>query len=172
MTAVRRSIGPAGEGKRHVNGFSPAPIGGWRNTRGAANFLATKVLLVITLRTQVVWEKAMKIEDIRQRLKGQRRALLQQVAQVEDNLRWLDTNVEPEIEEEGQEANIARLLERLDDRERAELDEIDRALARIETGEYGRCTVCAQLIPEGRLEALPATEACLECAQARERLQS
>jgi DnaK suppressor protein len=111
----------------------------------------------------------MNIDDIRKRLLGQRRALLQQVARVEDNLRWLDTNVEPEVEEEGQEANIARLLARLDDREREELDEIDRALARIETGEYGRCTLCGQLIPEGRLDALPATDACLACAQTRER---
>jgi DnaK suppressor protein len=114
----------------------------------------------------------MKLEDIQRKLWGQRRMLLQQVARVEDNLRWLGTNVEPEPEEEGQEENIARLLARLDDREREELEAIDRALARIETGEYGRCTACGDLIPEGRLEALPAADACLTCAQARERLQS
>ena len=114
----------------------------------------------------------MKLENVRRKLWEQRRTLLQQVARVEDNLRWLGTNVEPEMEEEGQEENIARLLTRLDDRERAELDAIDRALARIETGEYGRCSVCGELIPEGRLEALPATDTCLTCAQARERLHS
>jgi DnaK suppressor protein len=114
----------------------------------------------------------MKIEDIRRRLLEQRRLLLQQVARVEDNLRWLDTNVEPEVEEEGQEANIARLLARIDDHDREELDVIDRALARIETGEYGRCTVCGELIPEGRLDALPAADACLPCAQAREGFRS
>ena len=114
----------------------------------------------------------MKLEDIRRRLLEQRRVLLQQVARVEDNLRWLGTNVEPEMEEEGQEENIARLLSELDDHDRGELEAIDRALARIATGEYGRCTACTQLIPEGRLAALPATDTCLPCAQARERLQS
>ncbi len=98
--------------------------------------------------------------------------LLQQVARVEDNLRWLGTNVEPEMEEEGQEANIARLLARLDDRDRGELAAIDGALARIATGEYGRCTVCGELIPERRLDALPAADMCVTCAQARERLPS
>jgi DnaK suppressor protein len=114
----------------------------------------------------------MKLEDIRKKLWGQRRMLLQQVARVEDNLRWLGTNVEPEMEEEGQEENMARLLARLDDQETAELEAIDRALARIETGEYGRCTVCGDLISEGRLEALPAAETCLRCAHAREGLKS
>ena len=114
----------------------------------------------------------MKLEDIRRKLWEQRRALLQQVARVEDNLRWLDTNVETEMEEEGQEENIARLLARLDDRDRVELEAIDRAMARIETGDYGRCAACGTLIPETRLAALPATDSCLACAQERERLHS
>src|SRR5262245_60658374 len=114
----------------------------------------------------------MKLDEIRQKLWAKRRVLMQQVARVEDNLRWLGTNVEPEMEEEGQEENIARLLARLDDQERAELEAIDRALARIETGEYGRCSVCGELIPEARLEALLVADACLPCAQERERLPS
>jgi len=114
----------------------------------------------------------MNLEEIRQKLLAQRRVLLQQVARVEDNLRWLGTNAEPEMEEEGQELNAARLLAQLDDHDRVELETIDQALARIETGEYGRCTVCETLIPEGRLQALPATDTCLPCAQERERLRS
>jgi DnaK suppressor protein len=117
-------------------------------------------------------ESPMKLEDIRRKLLTQRRALLQQVVQVEDNLRWLGTNVEPEMEEEGQEENIARLLTRLDDREREELEAIDQALARIETADYGRCTLCGKLISEGRLLALPIATTCVECAQGRERPRS
>ena len=111
----------------------------------------------------------MKLEDIRRKLSEQRRTLLQQVARVEDNLRWLDTNVEPEIEEEGQEENIARLLARLDDREREELEAIDRALARIETGEYGRCTVMRAAHPRrtpGSAARRP-TPVCLRASAGR-----
>jgi len=110
----------------------------------------------------------MRLEDIRRRLWEQRRMLLRHVARVEDNLRWLDANVGAELEEEGQEENIARLLARLDDHDREELDAIEQALGRLATGEYGRCAICGELIPEGRLEALPATDTCVACAEAKE----
>ena len=109
------------------------------------------------------------IETLRDKLLKQRRVIFERVTHAEDDLRWLDTNLESETEEEGQEENIARLLARLDDRGRAEIEEIDRALVRIASGDYGRCVACDKLIPLPRLEALPAAEMCVECAQARER---
>ena len=110
----------------------------------------------------------LNIEDIRRRLLDRRAALIRSVAHVEDDLRWLDTNVEPEVEEEGQEENIARLLDRLDSRQRADLGAIDAALARLATGDYGRCEVCDRLIPAARLDALPTATKCLSCALAGE----
>ena len=35
------------------------------------------------------------------------------------------------------------------------VEEIDRALAKIENGTYGRCEQCGQPIPRPRLKALP-----------------
>ncbi len=112
---------------------------------------------------------AFRVADNRKKLLEQRAALFRKVAQVEDDLRWLDTNVEPEVEEEGQEENIARLLARLDDRGKAEIEEIDAALARIASGDYGRCEVCGNFIPAARLEAMPTAVMCVACAGARER---
>lgn len=109
------------------------------------------------------------VDELRQKLLAQRRTLFRQVARVEEDLRWLDANIEPEAEDEGQEENIARLLARLDDRGKAEIEAIDRALARIANAEYGRCTVCHRLIPEARLRALPTAEVCVPCASGRER---
>lgn len=43
---------------------------------------------------------------------------------------------------------------------RETLKEIDQALARMEQGTYGICTVCKQPIPEERLEALPQALTC------------
>jgi DnaK suppressor protein len=111
----------------------------------------------------------MDLDAMRNRLLERRREIFEAVAQVEDDLRWLDTNIEPEIEEEGQEENIARLLARLDDRGKAEIDAIDRALGRIATGDYGRCAICGEVIPEGRLRALPTAELCVPCAEAAAR---
>ena len=109
------------------------------------------------------------VNRIQRALLARRRELFETVARVEDDLRWLDTNVEPEVAEEGQEENIARLLARLDDRGTAEIEDIDAALARIATGDYGRCESCAEPIPAARLEALPTAVTCVECAAARER---
>lgn len=108
------------------------------------------------------------IANIRHRLLTQRRALFAQVAREEEDLRWLATNVEPEAVEEGQEENIARLLTRLDDAGKAEIERIDRALARIVGGDYGQCVSCGKPIPAARLEALPAAAECLPCAKAKE----
>ena len=109
------------------------------------------------------------IDKLRQMLLAQRRALFEQVARAEDDLRWLDTNTHPETEEEAQEQNIANLLARLDDRGNAELRIVDRALTLIEEGDYGTCEDCGDPIPVERLEVLPTATACVFCAEARER---
>lgn len=51
----------------------------------------------------------------------------------------------------------------LDARESAELDAIDAALQRIETGDYGACTDCGTEIPDARLQAAPETPRCIVC---------
>jgi len=112
---------------------------------------------------------ALPIESIRQTLLDRRAALFRKVAQVEDDLRWLDTDVEAEVEEEGQEENIARLLARLDDRGKAEIEAIDATLARIAAGDYGHCNGCGKPIPSARLEAMPTAVTCVDCAALQER---
>jgi DnaK suppressor protein len=109
------------------------------------------------------------IDELREQLLKQRRVLLRQVAQVEGDLRWLDTDVPAELEEESQEENIARVLTRLDERGNAEIQAIDHALARISNGEYGRCEECDERIPLARLRVLPTATMCVTCAEARER---
>ena len=44
----------------------------------------------------------------------------------------------------------------------AELADVEHALRRLDEGTYGTCEVCGKVIPEERLEALPATRLCLE----------
>ncbi len=63
------------------------------------------------------------------------------------------------IEREGDE-----VLEDLGQSARTELRMIDAALARIEEGEYGYCTICGDEISADRLDLLPATPFCANCA--------
>lgn len=47
----------------------------------------------------------------------------------------------------------------------ASIEGIDSALAKIEAGSYGVCDRCGGEIPLTRLEALPASSLCVECAR-------
>ncbi|MFL6205332.1 MAG: TraR/DksA family transcriptional regulator [Acidimicrobiales bacterium] len=47
---------------------------------------------------------------------------------------------------------------------RSELDEVERALAKLEDGTYGQCESCGEPIGEARLEAMPATRFCIQHA--------
>jgi len=51
--------------------------------------------------------------------------------------------------------------------ERSILEEIDAALRRIADGSFGRCTSCGKTISDERLNALPYTPVCSQCAQAQ-----
>jgi DnaK suppressor protein len=45
------------------------------------------------------------------------------------------------------------------------LARIERALARLDEGTYGTCETCGRPIPEKRLEAMPESVHCVECAR-------
>src|SRR5262245_40441535 len=49
--------------------------------------------------------------------------------------------------------------------EEKSLEEIAAALARIKDGTFGRCEECQKGIPKARLQALPFTRHCVECAR-------
>jgi DnaK suppressor protein len=59
--------------------------------------------------------------------------------------------------EQGENKVLAQRL-------RNELDEVERALAKLDDGTYGLCEVCGQPIAEPRLEAMPATRFCIDHA--------
>ena len=48
------------------------------------------------------------------------------------------------------------------------LDKIERALERIEAGEFGTCDLCRRKVSQARLEALPYAELCVRCAKKNE----
>jgi DnaK suppressor protein len=80
------------------------------------------------------------------------------------------SNVDDEHDPEGatiafEREQAATLLTRAKD----QLVRIDDALARVADGSYGRCVSCGREISPARLEALPATTTCVQCAAARRR---
>lgn len=47
---------------------------------------------------------------------------------------------------------------------REQLDDVERALSKLDDGTYGTCEVCGKTIGATRLEAMPATRFCIEHA--------
>src|SRR5438445_11028515 len=45
------------------------------------------------------------------------------------------------------------------------LQDIENALKKIDDGTYGNCARCGKPIPAARLEAIPYTPYCIECAE-------
>ncbi|WP_374458027.1 TraR/DksA family transcriptional regulator [Nocardioides sp.] len=77
----------------------------------------------------------------------------------------LDTNADDEHDPEGhtiafERSQIGALVRQV----RHHVAEVDAALARVDGGTYGVCEQCGRPIGQARLDALPATRTCIDCA--------
>lgn len=107
-----------------------------------------------------------------QQLLGMRTALLAQIAEQRGGVVSraevaADHFGRPE-DSTAQVASARELEFALGERETAELDAIDTALARIEAGIYGACTDCGISIPPARLHASPDAPRCITCQEKQE----
>lgn len=53
-------------------------------------------------------------------------------------------------------------------REGRYLDHLERALERIDAGDFGRCVECGELVSKQRLEAVPHARMCIRCKSKEE----
>ncbi len=75
----------------------------------------------------------------------------------------------PDISDEATRTIGRRILLELGDRNFDSLNQIEDALERIDSGEYGICAECGEDIPEKRLELVPFALFCVSC---KERLEN
>jgi len=106
----------------------------------------------------------------RKKLLAERNRLMDIRDEVDTQWRTLH-QPEPEYEETAQKEKLSQPLDALDDRERREIEAIDRALRKIEAGSYGICESCGDPISEERLEAIPWTPLCHRCAEESEKTE-
>lgn len=99
--------------------------------------------------------------DIEDALMQRRAKLVSHLAAVEDEL---DETPTQDWEDRSSERQGDEVLETLGQVELAEIRQIDAALKRIRAGTYGICQTCGAEIAPLRLELLPATPFCKNCA--------
>jgi RNA polymerase-binding transcription factor DksA len=85
-------------------------------------------------------------------------------ARIEDIGAELDSHESKDWEEMATEREGDEVLEDLGQSAQQELRMIDAALGRLEEGEYGYCVQCGSRIAEERLDLIPATPFCRDCA--------
>lgn len=98
----------------------------------------------------------------------ERHALVQMLHRQRAELRLIAGYRDAELEERAQKERMGRLLARLDDRQVHAFQEIEAALQRVADGTYGTCNACGQLISSARIQVLPATRLCVDCARRQE----
>lgn len=72
-----------------------------------------------------------------------------------------------EIDQASAEYNQSFIF-RLRDREKYYLSKVDKALKKIEEGDFGVCESCGEDISIKRLEARPVTTLCIRCKEEQE----
>lgn len=97
-----------------------------------------------------------------------REALMQRLHQLDARLHAIEAELDAPKERDWEEAATERegdeVLERLGLSGEAEIARIRAALERIRRNTYGTCTLCGEQISAARLDVLPETPLCRQCA--------
>ena len=94
------------------------------------------------------------LEEEREQLRGQ----LQDLGAVTYDENFADSG--QVAAEQGENRALVNQLEET-------LAEVEGALRKLDEGTYGTCEACGKQISEARLEAMPSTKHCIDCAAGR-----
>lgn len=104
------------------------------------------------------------MEKIKIRLLDRQSELLARLERTHEHLMHKQPG-SPNSHEQLTETANDDVVQALDQEGREELVLVMRALDRIDSGEYYTCTVCGKEIGAARLEAIPYTDRCVNCAK-------
>lgn len=112
--------------------------------------------------------KKKDIEKFRERLLKQKQQILESSEKVRSQgLSVSNDDLPDEIDLASAEFSKSVML-RLNDRERALLPKIEKALKKIDSNEYGICESCEGEIGINRLEVRPFASLCIKCKEEEE----
>jgi len=107
-------------------------------------------------------KKKNDIESLREVLLAKREEINTRIEQLRQEI-LMDQEPEDEAGVAVRNSSAGMAIANIE-RELHTLAEIDLSLRRMDTGEYGVCGVCGETIPIARLNAIPWTRRCVNCA--------
>ncbi|MDH3389399.1 MAG: TraR/DksA family transcriptional regulator [Gammaproteobacteria bacterium] len=105
----------------------------------------------------------MEAEHYRQILLDLKRDLTDRINTIDRDIRH--EGMTADWSEQASERENDEVLESLGNTSEQDLLKINYALKRLENGTYFNCAECGEDIPHARLELLPFTAYCVECAE-------
>ena len=102
---------------------------------------------------------------IGERLRVRRGELLARLQKLHPQVHHRPEPFPADFDEQAIELENLDVLFELDEASRHELQQINNALERLQSGNYESCAVCGKPIGTPRLKSLPYTDTCIDCAR-------
>ena len=103
-------------------------------------------------------------DTVRAKLLARRDELAERVRRIGSDLHRREEPLSADFAEQVVEQENLDVLHSLEAEGRTELARVERALARLERGEYTQCSRCGGEIAPARLAAVPYADTCIRCA--------
>ena len=104
-------------------------------------------------------------EPIRQQLSARYAAIQTRLQKITREVQHTNEPLNADFAEQAVQRENDEVLDALDSSIRAEMEQLQVTLKRLEQGAYGVCESCGKTIPMKRLEALPHASRCVACAE-------
>jgi RNA polymerase-binding protein DksA len=108
-------------------------------------------------------------DGLRERLESKKAELATRLERITANLR---RSLDADSKERAKQLDDSEVVDALGNEAREELEKISLALQRMDSGDYGLCSVCGLAISTGRIEAYPYASDCIECATLGEEMRA
>ena len=104
-------------------------------------------------------------KHVRENLIDMLEDLDERLEKITDNVKQLDEPITKNLEQPAVETENNESSDSLENSARAEMEQIQRAISRIDKGTYGICLNCGQAIKKERLNNIPFSSQCIHCAE-------
>lgn len=101
------------------------------------------------------------IAQLREALESKKVELNERIATIKKDIA---SGLDSDSEEQATQLENQEVLDSLANEATSEVAQINKALQRMDQGEYGVCTECGEEIDDRRLEARPFALRCIDCA--------
>jgi len=104
-----------------------------------------------------------EIKKLKEELMRLREELLGLVRKTTENEKEYPSSEVGDTIDQAADSSARELLFELNDSEKKKLEDIDRALQKIEQNRFGICEKCGGEITKNRLQAVPYAHYCIKC---------